>query len=261
MTSPYDVDQGVATLSIIDVVNATAGPLDQPLSGRQAVREQSTAQRTVRIPAEYVEVPPAVGFPPALMSMETARANGMTSGAAARLMADTTRMPTSGEEDRARDALARAGVQGDVDVERGYQSRFTTALLVMAVTTGVLALMATGIAVGLALADGSADQGTLSAIGAGPRVRRFTSAFQALVISTLGVVLGFVAGIIPGAGLAWIARYRHVAGPVYIHRSVPWGDVVPWMAVIVVVVGVPVVATIFAWLLTRSGVRMAQRAQ
>jgi drug/metabolite transporter (DMT)-like permease len=75
----------------------------------------------------------------------------------------------------------------------------------------------------------------------------------------LGIVLGVVAGLVPGAGFAWTARYQRVAEDVFVHRSVPWLEVTPWTTLAIVGIGVPVIAATFAWLLTSSKVSLTRR--
>jgi putative ABC transport system permease protein len=216
--------------------------------------------RMLQLPATSFPVAERTSPPSLIMSKSTAEAHGLVASSPFRMVASTDRMPTGAEEDRARDALTSGDVVTDVHVEKGFKSAYGIGLLVLSIATAVLALMATGIAAGLALADGRADQGTLAAIGAGPGIRRISSAFQAFVIAVLGVGLGLLAGAVPGAGIAWVARYREFAPGVQVHLDVPWMDVVPWSTVGVLLVAVPLVAAVFAWLFTRSRIPLGRRA-
>lgn len=244
VTDKYDVHDGKLQL----------GATRYDASGAEVV------ERSFQLDAVVFGAPERTSPPGVILSPARAKELGFFIGDPAALLVGTDRMPTDAEEDRARDALDRAGVLSDLDVERGYESPYSIGLLILGVATALLALIATGIAAGLALADGQADQGTLAAIGAGPRIRKFTSAFQAFVIALLGVVLGLFAGALPGAAFTWVARYREIAQGVHIHRDVPWMDVIPWTNAAMLLFGVPLVAATFAWLFTRSRISLSRRA-
>lgn len=62
-------------------------------------------------------------------------------------------------------------------------------------------LGASGIASGLAAAEGRADLSTLAAVGASPGLRRRLAASQAVVTGGLGTLLGTAAGLVPAVGL------------------------------------------------------------
>jgi putative ABC transport system permease protein len=242
-TNRFDVSDGVARLGFSTHTGQNEGPV-----------------RTVDVPATSFPIADRTSPPAIIISKETLTKLGYEPLPAYQLIADTTRMPTDAEEDRARDALANSSVLSYISVERGYESSFGIGLLVLAIGTAVLALLATGIAAGLALADGHADQSTLAAIGAGPRIRRFSSAFQAIVVALMGVGLGLFAGTLPGAGVAYIARYRDLGADLTVHLDVPWLDIIPWSTVAMLLLAVPCVAGAFAWLFTRSRIPLTRRA-
>ncbi|HEX4787988.1 MAG TPA: hypothetical protein VH372_05965 [Actinospica sp.] len=62
-----------------------------------------------------------------------------------------------------------------------------------------------GIATGLALADGRADQETLAAVGASPWTRRWLAGSTALVITGLGVLIGVPLGFAIAEGLVRVS--------------------------------------------------------
>jgi putative ABC transport system permease protein len=72
-------------------------------------------------------------------------------------VASTTRMPTVGDEDRAKAALDRI-LPNQLTVERGYPG---------GIAIGLITLAGTFTAVGLAAAEGRADVSTLAAAQAG----------------------------------------------------------------------------------------------
>ncbi|MFN8074734.1 MAG: ABC transporter permease [Kineosporiaceae bacterium] len=119
-------------------------------------------------------------------------------------------------------------------------------------------------ATALALAEGHADAATLAAVGASPRTRRLLAAGQSLVVAGLGSLLGLVAGLITG----W-AICRQMAGS---RPGVAWYEVrspgsggrewtldVPWLWILAVVVGLPVVVSLIVAAVTRSRLRLTRR--
>ncbi|MCM3922393.1 ABC transporter permease [Frankia sp. AiPs1] len=191
-------------------------------------------ERTGGIPIDMVVVPPALVL---------ARGYSVIPDA---VVASTTRVPTAAEAKRADSALADAGIDNGLVVERGYQSAYDIGLLALAGAAAVITLGATGIAVGLAAADGRADLATLAAVGASPGVRRRLAASQAAVIAGTGAVLGVVAGGVPGLALIWMER--HGTGQL----DPSWQFVPPWLSLTSIVVLVPLVAVACGWLFTRS---------
>ncbi|WP_130799573.1 ABC transporter permease [Streptomyces otsuchiensis] len=154
----------------------------------------------------------------------------------------------------------------DVYVETGHTSDAALVLLVLGLFAMVVTLGAAGIATGLAQADSEADLATLSAVGAPPRVRRTLSGLQCAVIAGMGVLLGAVSGLIPGAA---IVLSGHRSDLVY-WEQFDFSDPakrpelfleVPWGTMFQLVVLVPMVAGLVAMLLTRSRSSVARRAE
>jgi putative ABC transport system permease protein len=165
-------------------------------------------------------------------------------------------VPSSTEEDESRKALQDLGVYG-LQVERGYQSTKSTGLLALLIGSAVIVLGASGIATGLAAADGRADLATLAAVGADPTTRRTLAAFQSAVTAGLGTLLGAVAGLVPAIGMvrALNASALHASFP----RLNPYPLVLPWTNILVTVLVVPLVAALAAALLTRSKLPLVRR--
>jgi putative ABC transport system permease protein len=168
-----------------------------------------------------------------------------------------THAPSSHDEDRARNALAALNVPTDLQVERGYHSRYGTGLLALLLGSAIIVLGASGTATGLAAADGRADLATLAAVGAAPSTRRSLAAFQSATTAGLGTVLGVLAGLVPGVGVV-------LAINAAAHTSPLDGDsyplVLPWTNVLLTLVVVPAVAALSAWALTRSRLPLVRRA-
>jgi putative ABC transport system permease protein len=168
------------------------------------------------------------------------------------VLADTSRMPTQEELDR-----AEAAFNGSyyINLERGTQSD-TTFLLTLAIVTAIITLAAAAIATGLAAADSRADLATLGAVGASPRVRRTMSLSQAGVIAGLGSLLGVIAGL--GASMLVLfslnQRWASTWPTPYLYSIK-----VPWLNVAIALVVVPLIAMLGAGLLTRSRLPIERR--
>ncbi|NJP69125.1 ABC transporter permease, partial [Streptomyces spiramenti] len=176
----------------------------------------------------------------------------------------TDREPTDAEVQALREALSAGdGSSGAgstalrLYVEEGHTSGGDLVLLILGLFATVVTLGAAGIATGLAQADSEADLATLSAVGAPPRVRRTLSGLQCGVIALMGVVLGSLAGLVPGAAIR-LAGHREMhelwrtewyGGPEtepQLFLEIPWGTILQLVFV------VPLVAAVVAALMTRS---------
>ncbi|MFJ4984237.1 FtsX-like permease family protein [Streptomyces sp. NPDC088732] len=180
----------------------------------------------------------------------------------------TTRMPTDAEQQALAQDIAKLGVRSDVYLEHGYTGRYGVVLVALTLFAGLVTIGAAGVATGLAQADAEADLRTLAAVGAPGRVRRTLSGFQCGVVAAMGVLLGTAAGILPAVALRRVDRQqqRDLArqmleqgrGALVAHVEVP--VVVPWATIGMLLVLVPLGATLLAALLTRSHSRMGRRA-
>jgi putative ABC transport system permease protein len=181
----------------------------------------------------------------------------------------TTRMPSGAERQALDSDLAKIGTEAQVYLERGYTADNSLILLALTIFAGLVTIGAAGIATGLAQADAEPDLKTLAAIGAAPRVRRTLSGLQCGVIATMGVVLGSAAGILPAVGLRHTERrhewayYRQALDSGWANQSqlphVP--IVVPWSTLAMLIVAVPLGATLLAAAVTRSRTQLARRAE
>jgi putative ABC transport system permease protein len=190
--------------------------------------------------------------PITMMTAATARSLGLTVQPLV-LLATTSRLPTLDEQDRLQAAL---GDDVTVYVERGAPKPNTTALVVLAIVAGVIALGAAAIATGLAAADGRADLSTLAAVGASPRLRRGLSLSQSGVIAGLGSLLGAAAGL--GASTAVLFALNQRYADVW-PAPTPYPITVPWLNLGAALVVVPLVAMLGAGLLTRSRLPIERR--
>ena len=111
--------------------------------------------------------------------------------------------------------------------------------------TIVIALIGVAIAVALSAAEGRRELATLSAVGAGPAVRRRLAGAQALVISGVGALVG----VLLGTFVSYALRATFGA-PSF---------TVPWANLLGVGLGVPLLAALITAACTRSRVPMLER--
>ncbi|MET2715795.1 ABC transporter permease [Streptomyces harbinensis] len=228
--------------------------------------EQEEPADTLALPAHHMDGDGYGLY--ALMTPQTAAEAGLTTSFTGTYYATSDR-PTSQDEQAFRGELDDLvlGSTTSWTIERGYTGDYSLALLILAIAAMVIALGAAGIATGLAQADSEADLATLAAVGAAPRIRRTLSGLQCGLIAFMGVLLGAVSGLIPALGLL-MADHRDRLD--WWEREVADGwDVgprpelhlaLPWETLGQLVVLVPLIALVFAALLTRSRVTLARRA-
>ncbi|MFJ4220314.1 FtsX-like permease family protein [Curtobacterium luteum] len=111
---------------------------------------------------------------------------------------------------------------------------------------------ATAVAIGLARADGRRDDEVLDAIGAAPRLRRRTTAWQAAILTTVGAVVGTVLGLLPIRALT----LRFDAGP---SGTTHMPFVADWPVLALLAIGLPVAVTLGTWLTAGRSRRLALR--
>jgi putative ABC transport system permease protein len=157
------------------------------------------------------------------------------------LVLRTVHTPTQAQQDGANAALPNSSIS----VERGYHSRYSSALLALVLGATVVTVGAAGISTGLAQADARADHATLLAVGATPRVRRSLAASQALAIAGLGSLLGLISGLVPA--LAYVGAVQSLT------------LVMPWGTLALLLVGIPILASAGAYLVTRSRLPLDRR--
>jgi len=205
--------------------------------------------REVLLPAVTADLPgDLVVVPPGLLAELEAQERPMG------LIAASTRMPTEAEAESAMAALAAAGISNPyLYVERGYIGHGKLAVVVLAIAALVVALGATGIAVGLAAAESRADLATLAAVGAAPGMRRRVAGAQGAVVAVLGTGLGLVAGSVLSVVIVLMLRHGQ---PV---PDTSWQLAVPWRELTGLAVGIPVLATLAGFAFTRSRLPMVRR--
>ncbi len=138
-----------------------------------------------------------------------------------------------------------------LEVERGYESDLLLIYLVLFGIFGSLVLVATLVSTALAQAEGRADLATLAAVGATRRVRRMIAGSQAFVVGLIGSLLGLAIGFVPGVALTWPLTAQ---GP----GAEPVIDI-PWAALAVVGIGVPLLAAVMAALAIWTSPQVTRR--
>ncbi|UFU08043.1 FtsX-like permease family protein [Ruania halotolerans] len=147
------------------------------------------------------------------------------------------------------DVEANTRIQVEGQMTQEDSDVITWVLLAIAV---FVALAATGLSVGLALADSRADLATLAAVGASPRIRRRVTAAQAGVIAVIGTATGLVTGIALSFVLGWWAATSFGYGDA-------WQTIIPWQPLALALVLIPTLAIGGGWLFTRSRLAVVRR--
>lgn len=251
------VDEALAAGSLVvltgaDDVDATTAEVREE-RWESGYAEQPDDVSTHRLPAAYVTweqpVAPAVAIAPTSVVEEL---DLPVVPYELRLTGDIDE-PT---QTRIEEAVAAVAPESWVYVERGYQRpvEATIILLVLGVLGGVLMLSGTLTATFLALSDARPDLATLSAVGAAPRTRRGVAAAYALVVGSVGALLGAAVGFIPGVA---------ISRPL---TSANWGTgehgpflAIPWLLIVAVVVALPLFTAAVVGLTARSRLPLVAR--
>jgi putative ABC transport system permease protein len=147
-------------------------------------------------------------------------------------LVESSRPLTNDEIAAARDVAAEAGLAIETQAER---TSFATPMAIATAAGALLALAILAMTVGLIRGESAADLRTLTATGATSRVRRTLTAATAGALALLGALLG-----VAGAYLALAATY---------HDDLGYLSGIPVLSLVVIVVGVPLLATAAGWLL------------
>jgi putative ABC transport system permease protein len=144
-------------------------------------------------------------------------------------------------------------------VERGFQNDAWLILLILFSVAGLLVLIASLISTALSMAESQNDMATMAAVGATRRTRRGIAAGQALVVAAFGCLLGVAVGMIPGLAITWplttqgfdpVTSQQITQAPII---------VIPWLHLVAVCVGVPLLAAGLAWLAVRRHPQVTRR--
>lgn len=227
--------------------------------------EEGDKSTTAKIPAVVVDlgtgaVPkgPEPQLAGAVMTPATAKAHGIPWTTTRAISPRGAPTVSKAIEKRVKAAVSGIDpINAGATVERGFQESYALPFLAL-IGVGTLAvLIGTLTATGLALSDARPDFSTLAAVGAAPRTRRLVAGAQAIVLATLGALLGIAVGFAPGVAATWPLTtdaytdgVQHVTGPVI---------QIPWLMFGVIIVAVPAVAALAAMLFTRSRLPVVRR--
>jgi putative ABC transport system permease protein len=149
--------------------------------------------------------------------------------------------------------------ENSMQVERGFQNDSWLILLILFSVAGSLVLVASLISTALSMAESQNDMATLAAVGATRHTRRGIAASQALVVAVCGCVLGLLVGLVPGIAITWplttqgwdpATEQQFIQSPTI---------VIPWLHLMAICVGVPLLAAGLAWLAVRRHPQMTRR--
>ncbi|GAA1412487.1 hypothetical protein AUR04nite_10270 [Glutamicibacter uratoxydans] len=240
----YLNSDGTTTVAKRDAEAVAIEPPELP-EGQRYSRDllQSLQTRTLLAHVEQPERPLPYY---AVISPETAASLGIPVQDRA-LLITPTGMPSAAVQDKLNlDLMQAAGEDYPTPYfEPGPQSGISLGLWALVAVSALITLSAAGITAGLALADGREDHSVLASIGADPRLRKQLSAAQLGLTSVLGTVLGLAAG---GLGaLSMQSLFRDL------------GLSIPWMQLAVLVIVVPLVGALVAWLFTKAQLPLLRR--
>ncbi len=215
--------------------------------------EATQTTKRYTLPAVYLDLKnkPDPGF---IMSPGAAQKLGLnvTGHQEATLLIDLSKQPTPEQIDTANQILTSQHLGNAVQVDGGVTEERSLANLVVLAFAVLLALGAAAIATGLALADGRADQETLTAVGGSPWTRRWLAGSIALVITGLGLVIGVPIGFVIAVGLVRVSNSAAAGLLSSLPSSTVMPFTVPWINLVAMAVLVPLVTAAGAMLLSRS---------
>lgn len=210
-------------------------------------------ETTLRLEAVVLQVGTGNATPAAVLSPAVAQEAGLPVGDVGIVLDGA---PIDEEREAAlTEALAALGDNAFLFVERGYQAEDET-LIIQLILLGlgaVLMLGGTLTATFLALSDARPDLSTLAAVGASPRRRRSVAAGYALVVGSVGALLGAAVGLVPGLAVA--VPLTSNGG-----TSGPFIDV-PWLMLLALVVGLPLLTAGLVGLTARSRLPLVARPE
>jgi putative ABC transport system permease protein len=146
-------------------------------------------------------------------------------------------------------ATTGTGVSARVGVT-DYTDDFTFySVLLVSGLCALVALGATAVSTGLIIAEQKKDMTTLGAVGAAPGLRKRFAMWQTLMIAAFGAGLGTVAGVV---GYALIQQALNRALQFVYPFEVLYGWELPWAAIAVSLLAVPVMAAVGALVFTKE---------
>ncbi|MBR7831094.1 ABC transporter permease [Actinospica sp. MGRD01-02] len=240
------LDQGGVVLFTQGIVQNGKTTVVVPADGKLIKKTER-----LTVPAVYIPVHdfPSPGY---LLSAKAARSLGIADGTKT-LLLDLSSHATTAQQATADQVIAGFGVHSGLTVEDGLRSEYGLANVVVLLIAVFVAFAAGGIATGLALADGQADQDTLVAVGGSPWTRRRLAGSTALVVTGLGVLIGVPIGLLIAAGLIRVSNLARLdPNDVLSIDGAQRVFTVPWLDLGAVALAVPLLTALGAALLSRS---------
>jgi putative ABC transport system permease protein len=221
----------------------------------------ATTVQTWTVPAVAVTAPgtdqPAQAVVPAAAVRQAGFAPTTTA-----LLVDGIDISTA-DEDALTEALTGVADTAGIRVERGFRDDSSAiVLLLLGCVGGVLVLGGTLTATSLALSDARPDFATMGAVGAAPRTRRAVAAAYAATIGLVGAALGAAVGFIPGIAVTYPLTSATWAEGAVDAAGAPIADHfldIPWLLVVGLVVGLPLLTAAVVGVTTRSRLPMVSR--
>jgi putative ABC transport system permease protein len=193
------------------------------------------AERSDTLPA-VVQEPPAPLYAGILLLPDTARELGLDVEPLA-VMAQLDEAPSFAQSDAVRAiSIERTGEEWGIPIhiETGPTDAVGPSAWALLGVSGVIAITASTVAVGLSRIDGRRDAAILGAVGATPRLRRAIGFWQVLVLAGLGSLVGSALGVAAAGALAL------PGGPL------PFAP--PWLQLGLSTVAMPLAIALGAWL-------------
>ncbi|MFL6098945.1 MAG: FtsX-like permease family protein [Actinomycetales bacterium] len=242
----------VAAPDAITAGHASVGVVSVSADGSQAT---VTVRRTLPAAVLLPPTPRTQRVASLVMTPETARSLGMPTLPSQVVIGGPTL--SKGQQDQLNRKVTL--LDSTLYVERGYELPYRFVLFLLLLVGSLVVLVATITATALAMSEARPDLATLAAVGAPPRTRRWFAAAQSVVIGLVGTALGVVLGFVPGLAVTWpltansytsFTPPRDSSGPVI---------AIPWLPLLAVVVGVPLLAGLVTGVFTRSRLPMVRR--
>ena len=145
------------------------------------------------------------------------------------------------------------GDESYVVVERGFERPDRLVIAILLGVFALLILVITLTSTALTLAEQQTDQATLAALGATRGTRRVMAAAQAFLLAAVGCLLGVAVGLVPGIAISRSLTSQGYDPLTGAPTSAGAILVIPWLALLVVGVLVPLVASGIA----AAGIRRA----
>lgn len=169
------------------------------------------------------------------------------------------RNPSGAISSDAEKAISDQLTESSFNVERGFQSRIGSIMMILLGSLLALLLITTLTSTALAMAEQRTDDATMAAVGATRRTRRFMAAAHAYWLAALAALFGSLAGLAIGQSLAKLTVGSRMRSDRALDPDVSPYVTIPWLSIVAIVVIAPLVAAALAWLAVRKAPRVTRR--